>query len=376
MNLDNLKIAINCDWLWPKGWAERVILDMLKIFPNANIFTPYINWEKFPEIDKKKVFTSYLQKPLEIVKKHDLFLPFYPKAFESFDFSKYDIVISSSHSMSKCIITHPQTMHICYCHTPVRYLWSDHKNFSNDPRYKYFPKFILNYFLHKLRILDFLSSQRVDYFISNSNYISKRIKKFYKKDSTTIYPACTIKPTKDYEKQKWEYFLTICRLVPWKNNDLLVKAFNKMKDKKLRIYWIWPEFDRLKSMVEWDNIEILDWNFGFEKRQEIMSKAIAFMHPQKEDFWITPVESNAFWVPVIAYWIWWALETIIEWKTWSFHYTQEIDDIIKVVENFDENIFDQKEMMENAERFNFKNFEKDLKKFVSDKWQEYKKIYF
>lgn len=368
-NIKNLKIAINCDWLTDRWWAEKVITDIVKIFPNADIFTSIYNEENFPELKWRNVITSYLQKLPSKLRKHTLLLPFYPIAFESFDFSWYDLVITSSHSLSKWIITDTKTLHICYCHTPTRALWSDHKMFENDPRYKYLPNFIINHILHKLRIFDYVAAQRVDHFIANSNYVSERINKFYWKESTIIHPACDVQISDDYKKEKWEYFLSISRLVPMKKNDLLIEAFNKMPDKKLKIYWNWTELFRLKSMIKWDNIEVIKWEwnkFGKEK-EKIMSKAIAFLHPQKEDFWISPLDAQSYWVPVIAFAEWWALETVIDWKTWIFHKTQNIDEIIEIIKNFDESRFDKKDMIENVKRFSFENFENELIEFISSK---------
>lgn len=367
-NIENLKVAINCDWLTDRWWAEKVINDIVKIFPNADIFTSIYNELNFPEFKWKNIKTSYLQKLPNKIRKHTMLLPFYPLAFETFDFSWYDIVITSSHSLSKWIITDTKTLHICYCHTPVRALWSDHKMFENDPRFKYIPNFVMNYILHKLRIYDYLSAQRVDLFLANSNYVSKRIKKFYWKEAKVVYPACDMQVSNDYKKSTGEYFLSISRLVPMKKNDLLVEAFNKMPDKKLKIYWNWSELFRLRSMIRWDNIEILEWEwnkFGKEK-EEIMSRAIAFLHPQKEDFWISPLDAQSYWVPVIAFAEWWALETVIDWKTWVFHKTQNVDEIIQIVRDFDENKFDRKTMIENVNRFSSEKFKENFIQIINN----------
>ena len=380
----NLKIAIHTDWLTVKWWAEKVILDLVKIFPEADIFTTIFNPEIFPELKWKKVKTTYLQKIPKFFRKHTILMPFYPKAVESLDFSKYDLVIWSSSNITKWIITNPETKYICYCHTPVRALRSDHKMFANDPRYKFIPNFLLNNILHKLRITDFISAQRVDFFIANSEFISKRILKFYWRKSEIIYPNCEIKIDKKYKvnceerenflgykKEKWEYFVSISRFVPAKKNDLLIEVFKKFPEKKLKLFWFWSEFERLKNQAKWfENIEIKKWSWGNAKpweREKIMSKAIAFLHPQKEDFWITPIESQAFWVPVIAFWEGWAKETIINWKTWILFEKQNIESLEKIIENFDENSFKIEDLKENAEKFNFKIFKEKILNFVERK---------
>ena len=372
MNIPDLKIAINCDWLTNRWWAEKVIIDLVKIFPNADIFTSIYERKNFPELIWKNVYTSYLQSLPLFLRKHTLLLPFYPKAFESFDFSSYDIVISSSHSLSKWIITNPSSTHICYCHTPVRALWSDHAMYKTDPRYKYIPNFVIKKILHKLRLFDFISSKRVDYFISNSNYIWKRIKKYYESDSKTIYPACTLNWLNEFKKEKPIYYLSISRLVPNKKNDVLIEAFNQMPNKKLKIYWYWSEEKRLKKLIKWDNIEIINWNWTKPweiSRNSIMSKAIAFIHPQKEDFWITTIEAQAFCIPVIAYWEWWALETIIDWKTWTIYTDPESKWIIQAVKKFEKTKFKTGDMKKNYERFWFERFKKEILEFIKEVMQ-------
>lgn len=365
-----LKIALNCDWLTTRGWAEKVILDILKVFPNADIFTSIYYPENFPELELKKVKTSYLQNIPKFLRKHTALLPFYPKAFESFDFSWYDVVISSSHNLSKWIISSTQTLHICYCHTPVRSLWSDHNMYKKDPRYRFIPKFILKNLLHKLRIIDFVHAQRVDHYLSNSEYISKRIEKFYNRHSKVCYPACFIDIPKNYKKVKWEYFLSISRFVPTKNIDILIEVFNKIPWKKLMLLWNWSEYNRLKKMIKWENIEIKKWNWNnisLEEKWNIMSKAIAFLHPQKEDFWITPIEAQSFHVPVIAYNKWGARETVIDWKTWVLFDSQDINSIIEVIQSFDENKYSPEDLENNVKRFSFENFKEWLEGFIARK---------
>ncbi len=364
------KIAINCDWLTVRWWAEKVILDILKVFPKADIFTSIYYPENFPELKWKVVRTSYLQNIPKFLRKHTALLPFYPKAFESFDFSWYDLVISSSHNLSKWILTSTSTVHICYCHTPVRSLWSDHTMYKHDPRYRLIPKFILKNILHKLRIIDYTHSQRVDHYLSNSKYISKRIQKFYNIESKICYPASYIEIPPTYKKEKWEYFLSISRFVPTKKLDLLIEAFNNVPKRKLLILWTWSEYNRLKKMVKWDNIKLKHWNWNdksLEEKSETMSKAIAFLHPQKEDFWITPIEAQSFHVPVIAYNKWWACETVINWKTWVLFDSQDVNTISKIVKEFDENKYNHEDLENNAKKFTFENFKNRLEEFVDCK---------
>ena len=382
------KIAILTDWLSPRWWAEKVFLDLIKIFPDADIFTTIFNKKNFPELKWKKIITSSLQKLPKIFRKHTLLMPFYPKVVEEFDFSWYDFVIWSSSNITKWIITNPETKYICYCHTPVRALWSEHKMFENDPRYKLFPNFLLQNLLHNLRIKDFLASQRVDQFVANSEFIAKRIQKFYRKNAEIIYPNCEIKIAKDYKKEKWEYFFVNCRLVPTKKVGFLIKTFNniaknypEIKNKKIKILGKWPELKNLKKLIKnwifwenweknfWDNsenieiIEVDEKKFS-EQREKLMSKAIAFLHPQIEDFWITPIEAQQFWVPVIWFWKWWILETVQAWKTWEFFYEEKEESLIDVIKNFDETKYLKENFEKNVKKFNFENFKKKIFEIV------------
>jgi len=364
------KIAILTDWLSPRWWAEKVIFDLLKIFPKADIFTTIFDEKNFPELKWKQIFTSSLQKIPKFFRKHTLLMPFYPSAVEEFDFSWYDIVFWSSSNITKWIITNPETKYLCYCHTPVRALWSEHKMFENDPRYKFFPKFLLRNLLHNLRIKDFLAAQRVDKFIANSEFISKRIEKFYRKKSEIIYPNCEVQISENYKKEKWEYFFVNCRLVPTKKLDFLIKTFNKIPEKKLKILGQWPEFNNLKNLIYSKNIEIIkvDEKIFRKQREKLMSKAIAFLHPQIEDFWITPIEAQSYFVPVIWFWKWGILETVIPWKTWEFFYwkneEEKIKNLIEIVNNFDseKNLkkYKKEDFEENIKKFNFENFKRKI----------------
>lgn len=189
--IQNKKVAIVCDWLTNMGGAEKVIKSLHELFPEAPIYTTLYDKQRMQGFEKATIYTSFLQKIPYSQKKHPLFLNLMPLAIESFNLNEYDIVISSSHSVAKGIITKPETLHISYCHTPMRYAWEP---WELEYRLKGFPQFLhssIKKRIHKLRIWDRLSADRVDHFVVNSRYIGDRVKKYYRREATVIHPPCS-----------------------------------------------------------------------------------------------------------------------------------------------------------------------------------------
>lgn len=367
-NLENKKIAIVCDWIKDWWWAELVLEQLLEIFPTADIFTSIFFQNNNSIFYWKKIKTSFIQKIYFLNKSHKLALFLRPQVFESFDLSDYDIVISSSSAESKGVITKPETLHICYCHTPTRYFWSHYNEYINmmefgilNPIWKYFmPKIV-----HKLRQWDFCAAQRPDYFIANSKNTQNRIKKYYKRESEVIYPCIN---TKDFifSDKKEDFYLYIWRCIPYKKFDLIVDSFNKNWKKIVLVTNTNNKlFNELKQKSK-DNIE---WKLNISQSEKInlYSKAKAFLFPPEEDFWLVPIESMSCWTPVIAYKKWWALETVIEWKTWLFFEEQSIESLNIVIEKFETMKFDYKEIRNYALKFDSKIFKNNFLKFINSK---------
>ena len=224
------RIAIVCDWLVSRGGAERVIATISDLFPHAPIYTSIYNPDRFPEFREREVVKSFIQKMPLSTSKHYAYLPLMPYAFEQFDLSDFDIVISSSHSCAKGIITKPRTLHICYCHSPMRYAW--------DNCHEYFERYGIPAALRTsakkmisgLRIWDRLAAERVDFFIANSEHVKKRIWKYYRKESEVIYPPVETDNFNPAPKNSiGAYFLAVGRLTPYKRFDLLIDVFNDLK---------------------------------------------------------------------------------------------------------------------------------------------------
>jgi len=365
--LENKKIAIICDWMKDFWWAELVLSHILEIFPNASIYTSVFYQKNNPIFKDRKIHTSFIQKIPILNKSHKLALYLRPFCFESFDLSEYDIVISSSSAESKWVITKPECIHFCYCHTPTRYFWSHYFEYKKMLEFGFlniFAKFFIPSIISKLRQWDFLASKRVDYFIANSKNTQNRIKKYYKCDSKVIYPA--IDWNEFYLNEKKDYYIYIWRVIPYKKFDLIVDCFNK-NWKKIIICTNTSNklYKKLKSISK-PNIE---WKLGLNRQDLIKfySQAKAFLFPPEEDFWLVPIEAMACWTPVIAYKKWWALETVIEWKTWLFFDKQEVDSLNNAIERFEKLNFDFSFIRNYAKKFDKNIFKNDLTNFINNK---------
>jgi glycosyltransferase involved in cell wall biosynthesis len=371
MNLKKVKIALVFDWMTNPGGAEKVNLVLHKMFPRAPIFTSVFNPDKVKGFEKAEIKTSFIQHLPFAKTKHQLYLSMMPYAYESFDLSEFDIVISSSHACSKGIITKPETMHLCYCHTPMRYAWDNWHSYINDYKMNFILKKIGKRRIHSLRIWDRLSADRVDYFIANSSTTQARISKYYQRPSTVIHPMIT---EKDYQitEKKEGYFLAVGRLIPYKKFDLIVDTFNE-NGLPLKIAGTGIMEEDLKKKAK-SNIEFL----GFVSDQELKklySEAQALIFPQIEDFGITPLESMASGRPVIALKKGGALDSIIENETGVFFKEQTVKSLQKGIDEFIQNKqkFRSQKIKEHARTFDQKAFEDKLIKFIDTKWNTYSK---
>lgn len=367
MTLENKKIAIVCDWIKDLWWAELVLSHLLEIFPNADIYTS-VFWQKWNKLfEGKNIKTSFIQKIPFLNKSHKLALTLRPLAFESFDFSEYDIVISSSSAESKWIITKPETIHFCICHTPTRYFWSHYHEYINMMEFWILNpiwKWIMPKVVHKLRMWDFIASKRVDYFIANSKNTKKRISKYYKANSEVIYPW--IDTENFYLSDKKDFYLYVWRCIPYKKFDLLVDAFNK--NWKQLILVTNTDNNLYKKLKEKSNSNIV-WilKATTEEIIKLYSEARWFLFPPEEDFWLVPIEAMASWTPVIAYNRWGANETVIDWVTWIFFENQSVRSINNAIEKFENMNFDYTNIKNYANNFDKRIFQQNLISFIESK---------
>lgn len=356
-----MRIALVHDYLVQYGGAERVLECFSELFPYAPIYTLVYDKNAMHGFFKEKdIRTSYLQKIPFASKQHRLFPPLMPSAIEQFDFSQYDIVLSDSASFAKGIITGPETLHICYMHTPMRYAWDDCQKYTADFGFPGIIKKIVPYFMNYIRLWDKLSSDRVDKFIANSNFVAKRIKKYYGKDSEVINPPVSVNNFFISEKQG-DYFLMVGRLIAYKRHDIAIKAFNKL-GLPLKIIGRGPEMKRLQKIAK-PNIEFLG-RVPDEELAKYYSQCQAFIFPQEEDFGIVAIEALASGRPVIAFQGGDIPEHMEEGIMGLFFKKQLPDDIVEAVEKFKKMDFDKKYIRSKSLRFDKEIFKGKMKEYV------------
>ncbi|MFA6254623.1 MAG: glycosyltransferase [Patescibacteria group bacterium] len=364
-----MKIALIHDHLIQEGGAERVLQIFQKIWPEAPTYTLLYDQAKLGQIFKdKNIQTSFLQNWPGALKHYQWFLPVMPTATESYDLMEYDIVLSSCSAMAKGVITRSNTLHFCYCHTPTRYLWSDTHRYLEELKYNRLIKKLIPPILTRLRSWDQLAAQRVDYFIANSKNVSDRIKKYYRRESIIIHPPVETGQFKIAEKVG-KYFLTGGRLVAYKKFDLTIQAFNRLGI-PLKIFGTGPEEKKLKELAK-TNIEFLG-KISQKELNQLYSQAIAFIHPQIEDFGLTAVESMAAGRPVIAYAAGGACETVVEKKTGKFFDEQTWEALADTIVRFKPEDYNPITIKNYAEQFGVERFEKEIIDLIEAEWEKLK----
>jgi glycosyltransferase involved in cell wall biosynthesis len=361
-----LKVALVHEWLTIIGGSENVFKEIASLYPDADIFTLVAIDEtvKTLGLQRHKIYTSFIQNLPFGKSKYRNYLPFFPYAIEQFDLSSYDLIISSSHAVAKGVLTHSGQIHVCYCHSPIRYAWDLYHQYIKEAGLTNgFKGFLAKYILHQLRTWDFISANRVDYYIANSDYIGKRIKKIYGRDSITIYPNVAVSDF-TLSTNREDYYFTCSRFVPYKKIDLIVKAFTAMPDKQLYVIGDGPDFKKIKKMAS-SNVHLLGYQ-SFTVLKEYMSKAKAFVFAAEEDFGIIPVEAQACGTPVIAYAKGGSLETVINNKTGIFFYEQNEESIVNAIKHFESvsDKFVHLEISEHAQKFSLEMFKKQFKSYL------------
>ena len=365
-----MRVAIVHDYLTQFGGAERVLMAISEIFPDAPIFTLLYNERSTGHVFKdKQIYTSFLQK-LPWSHKTFRFLPWLmPLAIEQFDLAAFDIVISVSTSYAKGILTKPHTKHISYCSTPPRYLWHETHESLDEFAVPDFVKPFIPMILSYLRVWDFDASSRVDDFIANSENVKQRIKKYYNRDSFVIHPPVEAEKFVLSNKSR-EYFLMVGRMVPYKKFDLVIKSFKKLKlqnaKPRLLIIGDGPERQYLKRLVSGSrNIHFLGL-VSDSKLPQYYARAKAVIFPQEEDFGIVPLEAMASGTPVIAYRAGGALETIKENETGIFFDKQSFDSLIEALEKFETMKFDPMSVRKHALNWDKSIFQSRIREYINN----------
>jgi glycosyltransferase involved in cell wall biosynthesis len=297
-----------------------------------------------------------------------------PLAVEQFDLSKYDLIISSSHAVAKAVLTGPDQLHISYVHSPIRYAWDlQHQYLRESGLNKGIKGWVAKYLLHRIRKWDANTANRVDIYVANSNFIKRRIYKVYRRKSQVIFPPVSVE---DFElcTEKDDFFLTASRMVPYKKMDLIVKAFTRMPDKKLKVIGAGPDFKKIEKVAKgYPNIELMGYQ-EFTVLKDHMKKARAFVFAAEEDFGITPVEAQACGTPVIGFGKGGLLDTVINGKTGVFFNKQSEVSIVNAVNEFENMQFDADVIRKHALGFSNEVFIKNFKALVEDKWKEFEEM--
>ena len=358
------KIAIAHDWLTNMGGAEKVVINFKQIYEEAPIYTISYNDKNLDkELRNIDVRTSFIQKFPKGNKKHQMYLPFMPTAWEQFDFNDYDVVLSSSSSCAKGIITSPDTVHICYCHSPMRYAWEFYNEYMERENLGKLKKLLIKYIMNYIRIWDRASADRVDYYIANSKNVAKRIYKHYGIEADVIHPPVkgSYFNISDIDE---DYFLIVSRLVPYKRVDLAVEVFNEL-GLPLVVIGGGSQLEYLKSIAK-PNVKIMGRQSD-EVIKEHYAKCRAFIFPGEEDFGITPLEAQASGRPVIAYGKGGALETVLEGKTGIFFEEQSKESLKDAISKFNNMTWNKQEIRSHALTFDEEIFKEKIRNYVLEK---------
>lgn len=359
-----MKIALVHEYLTTFSGSEQVLLALHEMFPDAPIYTAIFNPKKCPQFKDADVRTSFLNKFPKAKDKHEIYIPLMPLAVEGYDLSAFDVVISDSHIATKGIITKPGTVHICYCHTPIRYAWSPEVDTRASGSFLPRLAWLARAAAHYLRIWDLLASKRVDFWVANSHFIASRIRKFYRAEAEVIYPPVNLTQFKTSENIK-DYYVMFGRLISYKYPDLVVKAFNK-NGKKLKILGRGPMLEELKAIAQ-PNIEFISDYLPYSEVTELFSQATAMVFPAEEDFGINMVEMMAAGRPVIAYKSGGASEIVIPGKTGELFNEQTVESIVEAVASFDPMRYDSAAIRAHAQKFDTSVFKRKMFKLIEAK---------
>ena len=361
-----MKVAIIHDWLTGMRGGEKCLEVFCELYPAATLFTlVHIKGTVSETIEKMDIKTSFIQHFPDIEKKYRYYLPLMPKAIRSFDLIGYDLILSSSHCVAKGVRIPKKSLHICYCYTPMRYLWDMYGQYFGDS--KFYIKLAMNIVKPYLQKWDVESSKNVNYFIAISEHVKNRIKKHYNRDAIVINPPVDtdfFTPTSDFGLRTSDYYLIVSAFAPYKKVDLAIEAFNQL-GYPLKIIGSGQDEAKLKKIAK-NNIEFLGWRDNEELRDYYQNcKALIF--PGEEDFGIVPVEAQACGKPVIAYKKGGALETVIDGITGIFFEEQTIGSLIEAVKKFENTKFNGNVIRSNAGKFGRKKFFELIKNYIDEK---------
>ncbi|MCB1907314.1 MAG: glycosyltransferase family 4 protein [Rhodocyclaceae bacterium] len=364
-----LRVAVVHDWLTACAGGERVLEQILHIWPGADLFAvvDFLSDEDRRQLHGKRATTTFVQRLPWARRRYRAYLPLMALAIEQLDLGRYDLVISSSHAVAKGVITGPDQLHVSYVHSPMRYAWDlQHQYLAEARLTRGIRSALARLVLHYMRIWDLRSANGVDRFVANSDFIARRIRKVYRRDAEVVHPPVNIDRF-SLREDKEEFYFTASRMVPYKKMPLIIEAFSRMPGRQLVVVGDGPEFERARAAAG-PNVRLLGYQ-GNEALVDHMQRARAFVFAAEEDFGITPVEAQACGTPVIAYGKGGALETVVgdgEHRTGLFFGEQTVDEICRAVERFEAiaPAIDARACRANAERFAEARFRTEFQRVV------------
>lgn len=365
------RIAIVHEWLTGMRGGEKCVEALCEVFPDATLFTlVHVKGSVSPTIERMPIRTSFIQHLPFAGKKYRHYLPLFPKAVEQFDLRAFDIVISSNHAVAKGVRTKPKTLHICYCHTPMRYIWNLYDEYFGKERAGILTRLGMKLFVKHLRRWDLRTAHNPHFFIANSRNVQARIKQIYNRDSIVIYPPVDTSLFQ-LSNVPGTRFLIVSAFVPYKRIDLAIEAFKRTGD-KLVIIGDGPDDAKLRAMAT-ANIEFLGWQPDHVlKKYYAECRAVVF--PGEEDFGIVPLEAMASGKPVIAFAKGGALETVIDsaqQTTGILFNEQSVESLVEAVERCKRTTFDAARLRTRAVEFDREVYKQTMKEFIEQRWEEF-----
>jgi glycosyltransferase involved in cell wall biosynthesis len=366
-----LKVAIVHEWFSTYAGSERVVEQLLRVVPQADLFAlvDFLGEGERAFIGNRPVRTSFLQKLPWARKKFRSYLPLMPLAIEQLDVSGYDVVISSNHAVAKGILIGPDQRHISYVHTPMRYAWDLQHQYLAEQGYTGIRGALPRMILHYLRRWDQSSAARVNTFVANSKYIARRIKNCYQRDAEVIYPPVNVDSFSVCENKE-DFYVAASRLVPYKRMPLIAEAFAAMPERKLVIVGDGPDLPKVKA-VAGKNVEVLGYQSN-EVLRDLMRRARAFVFAAEEDFGITPVEAMACGTPVIAFGRGGATESVSDGETGLFFDAPSVASIVDAVERFERSRdqFEPSVIRKRSEFFSPERFRSQFEALIQEETQD------
>lgn len=362
------RVALAHDYLNQYGGAERVLEALHALYPEAPVYTSMYWPEKMsPTIRGMDVRTSFMQSLPFVKQKHQPFLPLYPLAFESFDLSGYDLVISNSSAFCKGVITQPHTLHVCYCLTPMRWVWS-YRAYVERERLSRAVRTVLPAAISQLRAWDVASAQNVDRFIGISRAVAARINKYYRRDAAVIYPPVSCSAFAPQPGREEDYYLVVSRLIPYKRIDLAIDACTRL-GVKLKVVGGGRDEADLRARAG-PTVQFLG-RVSDAELKDLLARCRAFIFPGEEDFGITPLEASASGRPVVAFAAGGALDTIAEGQTGVFFREQRVEAVMEAIQTVELHAWDPHQIRAHAERFDTSVFHREMGAFVEQSMEAF-----